>query len=63
LSGDPVTDQNVIGEIKEGGPGMPAFQTTLSDSDIADLGRIFAKENVALKEKIRRRILCISPSQ
>src|SRR5258708_5735634 len=37
MSGDPVTDQNVIAKIKEGGPGMPAFQTTLSDSDIADL--------------------------
>src|SRR6202158_2169750 len=37
MSGDPVNDQNVIAKIKEGGPGMPAFQTTLSDSDIADL--------------------------
>src|ERR1700719_1650938 len=37
ISGDPVTDENVIAKIKEGGPGMPAFQTTLSDSDIADL--------------------------
>src|SRR5712675_3510299 len=37
MSGDPVTDQNVIAKIKEGGPGMPAFQTTLSESDIADL--------------------------
>src|SRR3984957_3493141 len=25
MSGDPVTDQNVIAKIKEGGPGMPAF--------------------------------------
>src|ERR1700726_230362 len=37
ISGDPVTDENVIAKIKEGGPGMPAFQTTLSESDIADL--------------------------
>src|SRR5258705_7190600 len=37
MAGDPVTDQNVIAKIKEGGPGMPAFQTTLSDPDIADL--------------------------
>src|SRR5467141_3737827 len=37
MSGDPVTDQNVIAKIKEGGPGMPSFQTSLSDSDIADL--------------------------
>src|ERR1700737_5321178 len=34
MSGDPVTDQNVIAKIKEGGPGMPAFQTTLSESHI-----------------------------
>src|SRR6202047_1220795 len=37
MSGDPVTDENVIAKIKEGGPGMPAFQTTLSDTDIAAL--------------------------
>src|ERR1700730_9395369 len=37
MSGYPVTDQNVIAKIKEGGPGMPAFQPTLSDTDIADL--------------------------
>src|SRR6267378_3166323 len=37
MSGDPVNDQNVVAKIKEGGPGMPAFGTTLNDSDIADL--------------------------
>ncbi len=37
MSGDPVTDQNVAAKIKEGGPGMPAFGTTMSDADINDL--------------------------
>jgi len=37
MSGDPVTDENVTAKIKEGGPGMPSFRTSLSDSDIADL--------------------------
>ncbi len=37
MSGDPVTDQNVMAKIKEGGPGMPSFGTTLADSDIADV--------------------------
>ena len=37
MSGDPVTPENVAAKIKEGGPGMPAFGTTLKDSDIADL--------------------------
>ena len=36
-SGDPVNDDNVTAKIKEGGPGMPAFRTSLSDADIADL--------------------------
>ncbi|HLW85976.1 MAG TPA: cytochrome c, partial [Candidatus Sulfotelmatobacter sp.] len=37
MSGDPVTDENVATKIKEGGPGMPAFGTTLKDADVADL--------------------------
>src|SRR5579862_3078333 len=37
MSGDPVTEENVAAKIKEGGPGMPAFGTTLKDADIADL--------------------------
>ena len=37
MSGDPVTDENVAAKIKEGGPGMPAFATTLKDADVADL--------------------------
>ncbi len=37
MSGDPVTDENVTAKIKEGGPGMPAFGTTLKDADVADL--------------------------
>src|SRR5215468_2724400 len=37
MSGDPVTEENVAAKIKEGGPGMPAFKTTLKDADVADL--------------------------
>jgi streptogramin lyase/cytochrome c5 len=37
MSGDPVNDQTVAAKIKEGGPGMPSFGTTLDDSEIADL--------------------------
>jgi virginiamycin B lyase len=37
MSGDPVTDENVAAKIKEGGPGMPSFGTTLKDADVADL--------------------------
>jgi virginiamycin B lyase len=40
-SGDPVTDDAVTAKIKEGGPGMPAFRTSLSDVDIADLRAYF----------------------
>src|SRR5579863_960321 len=40
-SGDPVNDDNVTAKIKEGGPGMPAFRTSLSDADIADLRAYF----------------------
>ncbi|HWF38997.1 MAG TPA: c-type cytochrome [Candidatus Acidoferrales bacterium] len=40
-SGDEVNDDTVTAKIKEGGPGMPAFRTTLSDSDIADLRAYF----------------------
>jgi virginiamycin B lyase len=40
-SGDPVNDDNVTAKIKEGGPGMPAFRTSLSDTDVADLRAYF----------------------
>jgi streptogramin lyase/mono/diheme cytochrome c family protein len=40
-SGDPVNDDNVTAKIKEGGAGMPAFRTTLSDADVADLVAYF----------------------
>jgi streptogramin lyase/cytochrome c5 len=40
-SGDPVNDDNVTAKIKEGGPGMPAFRTSFSDADIADLRAYF----------------------
>src|SRR6267154_4366762 len=37
MSGDRSPTRTLLRKSKEGGPGMPAFQTTLSDSDIADL--------------------------
>ncbi|MBZ5643409.1 MAG: c-type cytochrome [Acidobacteriia bacterium] len=37
MSGDPVNDESVIAKIKEGGPGMPSFKTTLSETDMKDL--------------------------
>jgi streptogramin lyase/mono/diheme cytochrome c family protein len=40
-SGDPVNDDNVTAKIKEGGAGMPAFRTSLSDADISDLVAYF----------------------
>src|SRR6202030_163969 len=43
VGGAPVSDDSVTAKIKEGGPGMPSFRTTLSDSDIADL-RTYIKE-------------------
>lgn len=36
-SGYPVNDQTVTDKILKGGPGMPAFSTTLKQADIADL--------------------------
>jgi streptogramin lyase/mono/diheme cytochrome c family protein len=40
-SGAAVSEDSVTAKIKEGGPGMPAFRTSLSDSDIADLRAYF----------------------
>ena len=37
VSGEPVTEDSVSAKIKAGGPGMPAYRSTLSDTDIADL--------------------------
>ena len=34
---DPVNDQTVREKIRTGGPGMPRFEATLADADIADL--------------------------
>ena len=36
MSGATVDDGTVSAQIKNGGPGMPSFRTTLSDRDIAD---------------------------
>src|SRR5262249_29854318 len=40
-SGQPVSDDSVSAKIKAGGPGMPAYRNTLSDTDIADLQAYF----------------------
>jgi streptogramin lyase/cytochrome c5 len=37
ITGLPMTEENVAAHIKKGGPGMPSFGTTLSDSDVKDL--------------------------
>jgi streptogramin lyase/mono/diheme cytochrome c family protein len=37
ITGSPVNDETVTTQIKDGGPGMPSFRTTLSDRDVADV--------------------------
>ena len=37
VTGDPVNDENVAKQIRNGSPQMPSFGTTLKDADIADL--------------------------
>jgi streptogramin lyase/mono/diheme cytochrome c family protein len=37
ITGAAVNDETVTTQIKKGGPGMPSFRTTLSDSDVADM--------------------------
>jgi mono/diheme cytochrome c family protein len=37
ISGQPVNEQTVAEKIKNGGPRMPAFRSSLHDADIADL--------------------------
>jgi cytochrome c5 len=37
MSGQAVDDASVSTQIRNGGPGMPSFRTTLSDQDVADV--------------------------
>ena len=37
MTGEPVNDDNVAKQIRNGSPQMPAFGTILKDTDIADL--------------------------
>jgi len=37
MSGDPVNDETVTKQIKEGSAGMPSYKAVLSDKDMADL--------------------------
>jgi streptogramin lyase/mono/diheme cytochrome c family protein len=41
VSGEPISDDTVTAKIKAGGPGMPAYRFTLSDTDIADIRAYF----------------------
>jgi mono/diheme cytochrome c family protein len=36
-NGQPANDQTVRAKIRSGGPGMPRFETTMTDADIADV--------------------------
>src|SRR5439155_15069006 len=36
ISGQPINDQTVATKIKPGGPGMPGYQYTLNERDVAD---------------------------
>ena len=56
LSGDAVDDQAVAAKIKEGGPGMPAFGTTLNASEISDLVTYIKSGKCCVREKIPRQI-------
>ena len=37
ITGVAVNEENVAAHVKKGGPGMPSFGTTLSDSDVKDV--------------------------
>jgi streptogramin lyase/mono/diheme cytochrome c family protein len=37
ITGVPVNEENVAAHVKKGGPGMPSFGTTLSDTDVKDV--------------------------
>lgn len=37
VTGQPANDQTVRDKIRDGGPGMPRFATTMTEADIADL--------------------------
>ena len=41
LSGQPMNEENVANKIRNGGPGMPGYQYSLSDADINDLVGFF----------------------
>src|SRR2546428_9650815 len=38
ISGQPINDQTVAEKIKNGGPNKPAYQKTLKEQDLPDLG-------------------------
>jgi virginiamycin B lyase len=49
VTGVPVTDDNVTMQIRNGGPGMPSFHTTLTDADIADVLSYLHSEQCCLE--------------
>ena len=51
LSGQPVNDQTVADKIRNGGPGMPGYQYSLNDADLADLVSFFREGLCCWEEK------------
>src|SRR5258708_12358242 len=49
ITGVPVNEENVAAHIKKGGPGMPSFGTTLSNSDVADVVTYFHTDKSSVK--------------
>ena len=49
IGGAPVNDDTVSAKIKDGGPGMPAFRTSLSDAEITDLRAYFRSGNCCVE--------------
>src|SRR5579863_1214458 len=51
ITGIPVTEENVTAHIKKGGPGMPSFGTTLSDSDVKDVVSYLHSDKCCVEEE------------
>jgi streptogramin lyase/mono/diheme cytochrome c family protein len=49
IDNSPVNDGTVANQIRTGGPGMPSFRTTLSDSDVADLVGYLRSDNCCVE--------------
>ena len=61
ITGVPVNEENVAAHIKKGGPGMPSFGTTLSDSDVKDVVTYLHSDKCCVEgERTCRRIPDVS---